>query len=165
MQNVAPTEAHAAADGNDLMTDRLSSCPRRMDLAALARQFSSFLAVGIATTAVHFGVLIALVEAWAINPVWATTAGFLAAVLFSYLLNRRFTFDERPAFHSGLLKYYAAVSVGLVLNAGTMALLTGWGFYYFLAQVIASGVALVWNFFAARFVVFRSDGNRCQHRS
>jgi putative flippase GtrA len=102
-------------------------------------------------------VLVALVEVWALNPVWATTIGFLAAVLLSYLLNRRYTFDARPSFHSGLLKYYAAVSVGLVLNAGTMALLTRWGIYYLLAQLIASGVALVWNFCAARFVVFRSD--------
>ena len=137
------------------MTDRLSSLPKRIDLAALARQFSSFLAVGVATTAVHYAVLIGLVEAWALNPVWATTLGFLTAVLLSYLLNRRYTFDQRPAFHAGLLKYCAATSVGLLLNAGTMALLTSWGLYYVLAQVIASGVALVWNFSAARFVVFR----------
>jgi putative flippase GtrA len=149
-----------AADGNELMAERSFSSLSSINLAALARQFSSFLAVGVATTAMHYGVLVALVEAWAINPVWATPAGFLAAALLSYLLNRRYTFDERPAFHSGLLKYYAAVSVGLGLNAGTMALLTGWGFYYVLAQIIASGVALVWNFFAARFVVFRSDGKR-----
>ena len=83
--------------------------------------------MGVATTAVHYGVLVALVEAWAVNPVAATTAGFLAAVLLSYLLNRRYTFDELPAFHAGLVKYCAAVSIGLVLNAGTVALLTGCG--------------------------------------
>ena len=138
------------------MTDRLFSYPRRIDLAALARQFSSFLAIGVATTAAHYAVLIALVEAWAFNPVGATTAGFLAAVLLSYLLNRRYTFDERPAFRAGLLKYFAIASVGLVLNAGTMMLLTRWGLHYVLAQIIASGVALFWNFLAARFVVFRN---------
>jgi putative flippase GtrA len=144
------------------VTDQPPSA-ERSKLAALAHQFSRFLAVGVATTVVHYGVLIALVEAWAVGPVWATTAGFLTAVLFSYLLNRRFTFDERPSFHSGLLKYYAAVSVGLFLNAGTMALLTAWGLWYLLAQIIASGVALIWNFLAARFVVFRSrSGERSQ---
>jgi putative flippase GtrA len=103
---------------------------------------------------VHYGVLILLVETLDANPVVATTAGFVTAAFLSYLLNRRYTFDELPAFHSGLLKYYAALSIGLVLNAGVMALLTEWGAYYLLAQVIASGVALVWNFLAARFVVF-----------
>jgi putative flippase GtrA len=130
---------------------------RQFQLVTFARQFSSFLAVGIGTTAVHYGVLVALVEWLAVNPVWATTAGFLTAALISYMLNRCYTFDERPAFRTGLLKYYAAMSVGLLLNTGTMALLTGKGFYYFRAQIISSGVALVWNFFAARFIVFRKN--------
>jgi putative flippase GtrA len=138
------------------MTDRLSWCLKQIEVTAIARQFSSFLAVGIATTAVHYGVLITLVEVWAVNPVLATTAGFLMAVILSYLLNRHYTFEERPAFHSGLFKYCAALSVGLVLNTGTVALLTSWGFYYVLAQAIASGLALIWNFFAARFIVFKS---------
>jgi putative flippase GtrA len=32
---------------------------------------------------------------------------------------------------------------------------TALGMYYLLAQVIATGVALVWNFLTGRFVVFR----------
>jgi putative flippase GtrA len=155
MQKAILSEAGAARASKGRMTDQLSAFADRVGLHALARQFSRFLAVGVATTAVHYGVLIALVETWNTNPVVATTAGFMTAVLLSYLLNRRYTFEERPAFHAGLLKYYAAVSVGLVLNAGTMAVLTDWGIYYLLAQVIASGVALIWNFLAARYLVFR----------
>jgi putative flippase GtrA len=140
------------------MTDQSSSFVARFGLGVLARQFSRFLAVGVATTAVHYGVLIVLVEVWAIHPVLATIAGFVTAVLLSYVLNRRYTFDQEPPFGAGLLKYYAVVSVGLALNAGTMAVLTRWGVYYLLAQVVASGVALVWNFLAARLVVFRARG-------
>lgn len=128
---------------------------RRAGLQALGRQFSRFLAVGVATTIVHYGVLIALVEAFGIGPVLGTTAGFIAAVFLSYLLNRRYTFEVRPEFGSGLIKYYASVSMGLVINAGLMALLTSWGVNYIVAQIIASGAALVWNFIAARFLVFR----------
>jgi putative flippase GtrA len=155
MQEAAPSRVATLQGSEALMTDPLFLFAERVGLGALARQFSRFVAVGVVTTTVHYGVLIALVEAWAINPVLATTAGFLTAALLSYLLNRRYTFDERPAFHSGLLKYYAALSIGLVLNAGIMAWLTEWGLYYLPAQVIASGAALIWNFLAARFVVFR----------
>jgi len=137
------------------MTEPEPSTFVRGGFGALARQFSRFLAVGVATTAVHYGVLVALVEAWNVSPVWGTTAGFVTAVLLSYLLNRRYTFDELPSFGAGLAKYYASVSMGLVLNAGTMALLTGWGVHYLLSQVVASGIALIWNFLAARFLVFR----------
>jgi putative flippase GtrA len=132
-----------------------SSFARRIGLDVLARQFSRFLAVGVASTAVHYGILIALVEIWNIGPVLATTAGFATAVLLSYAANRRYTFDAGPAFGPGLLKYYAAVTMGLVLNAAIMAVLTAWGIYYLLAQIIASAVALVWNFVAARWIVFR----------
>ena len=138
------------------MADQSSSLAQRLGLDVLARQFSRFLAVGAVTTIVHYGVLIALVEALGAHPVLATTAGFLVAALLSYVLNRRYTFDHEPAFGAGLLKYYAALSIGLLLNAGVMAALTQWGVHYVLAQVVATGVALVWNFTAARLVVFRS---------
>jgi putative flippase GtrA len=98
-----------------------------------------------------------LVEAWRANPVWATTVGFLAGALLSYVLNWYYSFYERPLFYVGLVKYYGAVSVGLAVNGGTMALLIFWGIQYVLAQVIASGIALLWNFSAARFVIFKRE--------
>jgi putative flippase GtrA len=145
----------AAPESKQSETGFPPSSQRNAWLGMLGRQFSRFLAVGVATTAVHYGVLIALVEAWDVHPVLGTTAGFVAAVFLSYLLNRRYTFDARPTFGPGLLKYYASVSMGLVINAGLMAQLTAWGLHYLPAQVVASGAALVWNFLAARFLVFR----------
>ena len=148
MQKANADEGHSSPGG-----DRPSG--RRAWLDALGRQFSRFLAVGVATTIVHYGVLIALVETWDVHPVLGTSAGFVAAVFLSYLLNREYTFDARPTFGPGLLKYYASVSMGLVINAGLMAVFTAWGANYLFAQIVASGVALVWNFIAARFLVFR----------
>jgi putative flippase GtrA len=142
-------------EGAQALSEQPSSWARRTGLAALARQLSRFLAVGFAATVVHYGILVALVEAWHVHPVWATSIGFVTAVLLSYVLNRRFTFDREPAFAPGLLQYYAAVSMGLVLNAGVMAALTAWGAHYLLAQVVATTVAFVWNFLAARLIVFR----------
>jgi putative flippase GtrA len=122
--------------------------------STITRQFSSFVIVGVITTAVHYGVLIALVEAFNARPVLATGAGFLAAVLVSYPLNRSYTFHD-PRFGPGLLKYVAAVSLGLLINVGCMAALTKLGAHYLVAQVVASGLALAWNFAAARFVLLR----------
>ncbi len=122
--------------------------------STITRQFSNFVIVGVITTAVHYGVLIALVEAFAVRPVLATGAGFLAAVLLSYPLNRSYTFHDHR-FGPGLLKYVAAVSLGLLINVGVMAGLTKVGAHYLVAQVVASGLALAWNFIAARFVLLR----------
>jgi putative flippase GtrA len=155
VQKANADEGNATSGGQPPVEDGPPVSGTRAGLEVLGRQFSRFLAVGVVTTAVHYGVLIALVEAFDINPVLGTTAGFIAAVFVTYILNRRYTFDARPTFGPGLLKYYASVSMGLVINAGLMALLTGWGVNYLLAQIVASGAALIWNFFAARFLVFR----------
>lgn len=140
------------------MIEALLTWAPRGGAELVARQLSRFFAAGVAATAVHYGVLIALVETWNVQPVLATTAGFITAVLLSYVLNRHFTFDARsaPAFGPGLLKYYAAVSVGLVVNAGVVAVMTRFGAAYLFAQVVASGAAFVCNFLTARLFVFRS---------
>jgi putative flippase GtrA len=123
--------------------------------APLLRQFVNFVIVGIPATIVHYAVLIALVETWRVNPVLATTAGFTAATVLSYVLNRRYTFDAQLVFGHGLVKYYAIMSVGVVLNGLIVDGLIRLGAMYLLAQIIATCLVLSWNFVAARFFVFR----------
>jgi putative flippase GtrA len=120
----------------------------------LARQFLNFAAIGVPTTLVHYSVLILLVEQWSVNPVLATTAGFLVAAFLSYYLNRRYTFEVQPEFGYGLARYYAILSIGLVLNALIVKILTAMGAMYLIAQVVSTAIVLIWNFLAARFFVF-----------
>lgn len=123
-------------------------------------QFLRFAAVGAVATAVHYTILIALVQLGHVNPVLGTACGFCVAAVVSYSLNRRFTFDHQPVFAHGLVKFLAVGAVGLALNAGIVALLIGQGLHYLLAQVVATGLVLIWNFGAARFVVFREPDVR-----
>ena len=138
------------------MLDRVTSSMKRTAIHPLAHQFLNFTIVGIPTTVLHYAILITLVEFMQVGPVIATTAGFSAAALLSYALNRRYTFDVLPVFTRGLVKYYAILFVGLILNALIVAALTEAGASYLLAQVIATGLVLIWNFLSAKFVVFRS---------
>jgi putative flippase GtrA len=78
------------------------------------------------------------------------------AAVSSFLLNRRFTFDAKPRFAPGLARYYASVSIGLMLNALIVSVLIYAGLIYILAQVIATGLVLIWKFLAARFIVFNT---------
>ncbi|MGE3142323.1 MAG: GtrA family protein [Hyphomonadaceae bacterium] len=128
---------------------------RAIASAPLARQITRFLGVGVIGTLIHYGVLILCVEGAKMTPVLGTTFGFITAAFVSYALNRRYTFDVRPAFGVGLMKSYVALGFGLVINAGTVALLTKLGVQYLFAQAIATGLALCWNFTASRLVVFR----------
>lgn len=123
---------------------------------AVLRQFMRFVAVGAVSTSAHYAVLIALKEIFGVGPVIATTIGYAVGAVIGYTLNRRFTFDARPAFARGFAKYVAVVVIGAGVNAAAMALLTEAGMHYLLAQLIATTLGLFWNFAGSRLIVFRA---------
>ncbi len=121
----------------------------------IVRDFVRFTAVGAVATAAHYAVLITLKEFGGIHPVWATVCGYGVGAVVSYTLNRTFTFAVRPAYGRGLAKFVAVIALGGVLNAAIMAFFLQFGLHYLLAQLIATGLVLIYNFLAARFLVFR----------
>lgn len=137
-------------NGNVPEADLLMSSPPPF-LAQIAR----FAMVGIAATASHYIVLIALVELANVGPVLATTIGYAIGTSVSYVLNRRFTFKSDAPVASSFLKFATLYAIGAVLNGAILGYLVAQGVWYVAAQVIATGVTLVWNFIGARFVVFR----------
>jgi putative flippase GtrA len=118
-------------------------------------QFLRFAAVGAVATTAHYALLIALTEWGGIDPVIATICGFFVGALVSYSLNRRFTFQTRPAYGKGLVKFLLVVAIGAAINAAIVAAFVSAGVHYMIGQVIATGLVLIWNFAAARFFVFR----------
>lgn len=121
-----------------------------------AKQFLRFAAVGAVATVAHYSVLIGLKEVAGVDPVLATTCGFFVGAVVSYSLNRVFTFETRPSFGRGLAKFLVVVGVGAVLNTAIFAFFLRQGLYYLVAQVIATGLVLIWNYAGARLVVFRA---------
>lgn len=131
---------------------------RLRDLAARpgARQFLQFAAVGAAATLVQYSVLVALVELLRVQPVPAAVLAYLCGALVSYLLNWRFTFGEtRTAFGKGLIKILIVHVIGLGLNTLIFNILVNAHVYYIIAQIVATGLVLVWNYAGARLFVFR----------
>jgi putative flippase GtrA len=125
-------------------------------LARLISQFSAFAGVGLVAAVVHYGTLIGLVEGYRAGPVPATLAGYVLGGIVSYALNRRYAFQsDRP--HSEATWRFALVAgVGFVLTGAFMALFNGrWGIPYIPAQVLTTGVVLLWSFGANRFWTFR----------
>ncbi|MBY0563986.1 MAG: GtrA family protein [Hyphomonadaceae bacterium] len=128
---------------------------RRFAATNLAQQLVRFVAVGAVATAVHYAILIALVELAGMPPVFSTTAGYAAGTVVSYVLNRRFTFKSNAPHHASFPKFVALNAIGMLLNGAIFAALISLGVWYVLAQVIATGLVLIWNFLGARFFAFR----------
>lgn len=121
----------------------------------MLRQLFSFGGVGLIATALQYLILVVLTEYFGIDPVIASTIGYMSGALLNYYLNYRFTFaSERP--HRVALQVFALVVLaGSSLNAGIMYLLHHeLGVNYLVSQVAATGVVFFWNFFAHRQFTF-----------
>jgi putative flippase GtrA len=131
-------------------------------LAHLARQFTTFFGVGLVAAGVHFGFLVGLVELFGVRPVPATLAGYIAAAVVSYILNRRLTYaSDRP--HAEATWRFAVVAgIGFLLTWALMALfirLAGPA-YYFPAQMLTTGIVLFWHFLGHKLWTFRPPSSR-----
>jgi putative flippase GtrA len=126
-----------------------------MSISRLPRQFAGFVIAGVAAAAVHYGMLIALVETGAARPVPATLAGFAGGGLVSYALNRRLAFESRRRHREAAWRFALVAAVGLGLTGLVMSVVNGLlGVPYLAAQVLTTGVVLVWSFLAHRLWTF-----------
>ena len=124
-------------------------------LHRLSRQFAAFSGVGVVAAVVHYGLLVGLVELAGWGPVAATLAGYVAGGIVSYALNRRLTYaSDRP--HAEATWRFAVVAlVGFLLTGLFMQAFTGWlGAPYLPAQLVTTGIVLVWSFGANRVWTF-----------
>lgn len=124
--------------------------------APVRRQFVTFVGTGLVAAVAHYGLLVSLVEGYRLDPVPATLAGYLVGGLVSYLLNRRLTYaSERPHREAGW-RFAVVAAVGFGLTWAAMALFTRrLGVPYLPAQIVTTGLVLLWSFAAHKLWTFR----------
>ncbi len=126
-------------------------------MRGLIEQFVRFCGVGVLAAVAHYGALILLVAGFNASPVPAALAGYLAGGVLSYLLNYRWVFASDKAHRAAAPQFFAVAAVGFALTGLVMAVLTGrLGLHWFLAQVLTTGVVMLWSFAANRFWTFGS---------
>jgi putative flippase GtrA len=121
----------------------------------LFRQFSSFVAVGVIATGVHYALLIGLVEIAGISAVAAALAGYGAGGAVSYGLNRRHTFRTTLPHEAAVSRFTLVAAVGFGLTYVFMSLFVhGAGIPYLPAQVATTAIVMFWSFAAHRIWTF-----------
>ncbi|OQA33836.1 MAG: GtrA-like protein [Betaproteobacteria bacterium ADurb.Bin341] len=124
-------------------------------MAELLRQFFRFSGVGCVSAVAHYGLLILLVQVAGVDAVIASAAGALLGAVVNYALNYRFTFRSNKAHHESVRKFVVVALVGLGLNTLLMwVLVDGLRAHYLLAQVLTTGLVLIWSFSGNRFWTF-----------
>jgi len=103
-------------------------------------QFFWYIVAGGIATAVHYAVLIALVELPGFPAAPSAAIGALCGAGVSYLLNRRMTFTGSSAGHVQAVPRFVAIALlGAVLNGMLVWLgVQQFGWHYLLAQALAT---------------------------
>jgi putative flippase GtrA len=111
------------------------------------RTLGPFVIVGALATGLQYVILIALVNGGGVPAPIASAVGFSSSALANYALNRHFTFASRRAHVSALPRFLIVATSGLVINTGIVWLAaTRAGWYYLLAQIIATLAVLLWTY-------------------
>jgi len=127
------------------------------------RRFAAFVAVGTIGFGVDAGVLTALVRYGGVNPYAARIASFGVAVIATWALNRKFTFDSGPGSFreraSEYGRYFSVQVAGASANLAVYSIcllmwpqLIAW---LVVPLAVGSAVGLIINFLGAKLWVFR----------
>ena len=123
----------------------------------LLGQVSRFAVVGVAATAVHYLVIVLLVDglAWT-GPTPATVVGSVFGIATAYLGNALFVFaaiERRHAVHAP--RFVVVYLTVMAIHAGMMYLFADLlGLPYTLGFVVATGFSALTTFLANRYLVF-----------
>jgi putative flippase GtrA len=121
----------------------------------ILKQLIKFTGVGVFGTAVQYVTLFLLVQIADIHPVVASTAGFMLGAFVNYHLNYIYTFRSSKSHFEAMPKFFSVAAVGLFLNGVIMQFFIGYfSIAYIFAQLIATGLVLLWNFTANRMWTF-----------
>lgn len=120
-------------------------------------KFIKFVGVGGTATAIHYAILILLVELdWA-SAVTASAAGYVISSVVNYLLNYYLTFSSTARHSIATVRFLIVASAGLAINSALIYLMADIaGLYYLAAQVIATFIVLLWNFYIHHIWTYKS---------
>jgi putative flippase GtrA len=115
-----------------------------------------FAIVGGVNAAIDLGIFVVLLYAFGWSPIAAHTAGFLAAVINSYVMNKLWTFQDRDWSRRAIwrgLRFFAVAFGGWLVGAAVIALAVP-AFPALVAKLLAIGATFVWNYTLSRLWVF-----------
>ncbi|MBQ6237835.1 MAG: GtrA family protein [Bacteroidales bacterium] len=119
-------------------------------------KFLKFCVVGVSGTAIDFGLTWLCKEIFKIPKFLANAIGFVVAATNNYILNRIWTWGSTSD-QVGVeyVKFFTVSLIGLGLNTLILYIFNEKiKLNFYVSKVIATGVVMLWNFFANNFFTF-----------
>ncbi len=123
---------------------------------AFMLKFLKFCVVGVSGTAIDFGLTWLCKEIFKIPKFLANAIGFVVAATNNYILNRIWTWGSTSD-QVGVeyVKFFTVSLIGLGLNTLILYIFNEKvKLNFYVSKVIATGVVMLWNFFANNFFTF-----------
>jgi len=118
-------------------------------------QFLMFAGIGAIGTLGHYTTLIVLVQFYTVDPVFASSFGFVVGAIINYILNYHFTFRSDKPHREALTKFLIVATIGAGINGFIMyAGVENTNINYLLVQIFATSVVLLWNFVVNKLWTF-----------
>jgi len=112
----------------------------------VGKRFLQYAAVGAVATAVHYAILIGLVEGDLLAPQRAAALGAWIGAQVAFAGNAAFTFRGNGATVGAWLRFQVTAVIGAVLSFALVALGVHLGLHYLLAQIAATLINVVVTF-------------------
>ena len=134
------------------ITDRIATATSELPIHMTEHkntigQFFMFAGIGTIGTLAHYTILIVLVQFWMVDPVFASSFGFVIGAIINYILNYHFTFNSNKRHREALAKFLVVATLGAGINGIIMyAGIEHTRINYMIVQFFATAVVLLWNF-------------------
>ncbi len=113
-------------------------------------RFFRYAAVGAVATAVHYLLLVLCVEGGGWPAFLASGFGAVVGAQVAYVGNRWFTFAHRGDVAASWWRFQGTALIGALFGMAVVALAVRAGWHYVLAQMLATGLALLLTYFINR---------------
>ena len=122
-------------------------------------RFMMFILVGLSGTFVHLIALYGLLNFSAQSFLIAQSIATLVAMTTNYILNNMFTYKDRRhrgfKFFQGLLSFYLACSIGVVINVTLAQFLFDLNIYWWLSGLLGAMIGSIWNYGMTKYITWR----------
>lgn len=133
---------------------------------AYGSSFSKYFVSGGATTLLHYGILIGLVELGRVDESVSTMIGYIIATGVHYLMLYHWAFVSDAQHTVALFRFAAITLVMMAAKTGAFWVLVEIGeIWYLFSQVIVTAISVLANYFVCKAYIFARTGRRDQVES
>lgn len=118
-------------------------------------QLLRFTGIGGFCTVVQYIIMWLLTEILSVPPVTSSTVGYIISAILNFQLNKKYTFRSNKNNSEAIPRFIMVVLIGVFINGLSLELLIrALNTHYLIAQIGATLITLIWNFFANRIWTF-----------